>query len=158
MKFNSPNAVFRTHVASGAGSEVWIAILAMVKNVSEVILTSLPPFWKIAKDYMDGKFKKVTGMWCSLLLSILANSTYPRALVDLRLRGAAHNNAGQWHSTSLSFISHSYPDFLHYRTKQLSAHRQRLPQGVSPHLFHPRQIPLPPPTTYQRFYPKSANA
>lgn len=46
-------------VAKGTGSEVWISILAMVKSISEVILSSLPPFWKVAKDYMDGKFKKV---------------------------------------------------------------------------------------------------
>jgi exocyst complex component 2 len=31
----------------------------MVKNLSEIMLSSLPNFWKIAKSFMDGKFKKV---------------------------------------------------------------------------------------------------
>jgi hypothetical protein len=32
----------------------------MARSLSEALLSSLPPFWKIAKDYMDGRFKKVT--------------------------------------------------------------------------------------------------
>jgi len=31
----------------------------MVKNLSEILLLSLPNFWKIAKSFMDGKLKKV---------------------------------------------------------------------------------------------------
>ena len=31
----------------------------MVKSLSETMLASLPNFWKIAKGYMDGKYKKV---------------------------------------------------------------------------------------------------
>ncbi|KZS97149.1 hypothetical protein SISNIDRAFT_406460 [Sistotremastrum niveocremeum HHB9708] len=42
------------------GQEVWRSILDLVKNVSEVIVSSLPSFWKIAKGYMDGKLKKKT--------------------------------------------------------------------------------------------------
>jgi len=32
----------------------------MVKNVSEVMLSSLPNFWKISKSFLEGKFKKVS--------------------------------------------------------------------------------------------------
>lgn len=31
----------------------------MVENVSKVLATMLPNFWKIARGYMEGKFKKV---------------------------------------------------------------------------------------------------
>jgi exocyst complex component 2 len=43
-----------------SGHEVWQAILDMIKNVSEVLLSYLPNFWRIAKGFQDGKFKKVT--------------------------------------------------------------------------------------------------
>ena len=46
--------------AKSSGEPVWIAILAMVKAVSEVLLTSLPNFWRIAKSFMDGRFKRVS--------------------------------------------------------------------------------------------------
>lgn len=44
----------------GDGHEVWNATLALVKNLSEVVLQSLPGFWRVAKAFMDGKFKKVS--------------------------------------------------------------------------------------------------
>ena len=46
-------------IAEATGHEIWQAILDMVKGISEALLTSLPNFWKIAKGYMDGKYKKV---------------------------------------------------------------------------------------------------
>ena len=49
--------------AKSSGEPVWIAILAMVKAVSEVLLTSLPNFWRIAKSFMDGRFKRVSVIW-----------------------------------------------------------------------------------------------
>lgn len=48
--------------AEAAGHEIWQAILDMVKGISEALLSSLPNFWRIAKGYMDGKYKKVGGM------------------------------------------------------------------------------------------------
>jgi exocyst complex component 2 len=41
------------------GEPVWEAVFSLVKSVSEVLLTSLPDFWKISKNFMDGKYKKV---------------------------------------------------------------------------------------------------
>lgn len=46
-------------LAQGSGSEIWKSTLELVKSLSDVITSSLPNFWKIAKDYMEGKFKKV---------------------------------------------------------------------------------------------------
>lgn len=46
--------------AKSARELLWQAILDMVKNLSEIILSSLPNFWKIAKSFMDGKFKRVS--------------------------------------------------------------------------------------------------
>ncbi|KAI5996502.1 exocyst complex component Sec5-domain-containing protein [Pisolithus orientalis] len=47
-------------ILQGRGHEVWETILELVKNVSEDLLSSLPNFWKIAKGFLDGKFKKPT--------------------------------------------------------------------------------------------------
>lgn len=46
--------------AKSSGWEAWQAILELVKNLSEVILSNLPSFWRIGKSYMEGKFNKVT--------------------------------------------------------------------------------------------------
>ena len=35
----------------------------MVKNVSEAMMSSLPSFWRISKDFMEGKFKKVRSIY-----------------------------------------------------------------------------------------------
>jgi hypothetical protein len=45
--------------AQSGGHEVWQLILDMVKNVSEAMLSQLPTFWKIAKSFQEGKFKRV---------------------------------------------------------------------------------------------------
>ncbi|EJD05538.1 uncharacterized protein FOMMEDRAFT_152861 [Fomitiporia mediterranea MF3/22] len=45
-------------IAQATGHEIWEATLDMVKSVSETLLSSLPNFWRIAKGYMDGKFRK----------------------------------------------------------------------------------------------------
>jgi hypothetical protein len=45
--------------AQSAGHEVWNAMFDLVKNVSEVMMSALPNFWKIAKGFFEGKYKKV---------------------------------------------------------------------------------------------------
>ncbi|KAF9459756.1 exocyst complex component Sec5-domain-containing protein [Collybia nuda] len=45
-------------IAKSSAEPVWQAILDMMKNISETMLTNLPNFWKIAKGFMDGKYKK----------------------------------------------------------------------------------------------------
>ena len=65
--------------AKSADEPIWQAILDMVKNVSEAMLSSLPSFWRISKDFMDGKFKKViynSAVWP--LLNKILNSLRPR--------------------------------------------------------------------------------
>ena len=44
---------------AGAGHEIWKLIFDLVRNLSEVILQTLPSFWKVAKGYMEGKYQKV---------------------------------------------------------------------------------------------------
>lgn len=39
--------------------DVWNAIIGMIKSLQEVLLSSLPNFWRVARDFTDGKFKKV---------------------------------------------------------------------------------------------------
>ncbi|THH31004.1 hypothetical protein EUX98_g3179 [Antrodiella citrinella] len=44
-------------IAQAGGHDIWQAIIALAKNVSEVMLSSLPNFWKISRAFLDGKFK-----------------------------------------------------------------------------------------------------
>ncbi|KAI5478551.1 exocyst complex component sec5 [Pseudohyphozyma bogoriensis] len=43
---------------TGAGHEIWKLIYDLVHNLSEVIVQTLPSFWKVAKGYMEGKYQK----------------------------------------------------------------------------------------------------
>ncbi|GAA6031944.1 hypothetical protein JCM8097_003354 [Rhodosporidiobolus ruineniae] len=43
---------------NAAGVEVWRLIFDLVRNLNEVIMQTLPPFWKVAKGYMEGKYQK----------------------------------------------------------------------------------------------------
>lgn len=52
-------------IAKSADEPIWQAIHDMVKNISEVMMSSLPSFWRISKDFMEGKFKKVRYNVCS---------------------------------------------------------------------------------------------
>ena len=57
-------------IGKGAGWEVWQPIMDLVKTLSEIVLSCLPNFWKIAKMYMEGKFKKV-GLITSLVWTLI---------------------------------------------------------------------------------------
>jgi exocyst complex component 2 len=50
---------FLFSTAHSGGHDVWNAVFDMVKNVSEVMMSTLPNFWKIAKGFLDGKYRKV---------------------------------------------------------------------------------------------------
>ncbi|KAG1847630.1 exocyst complex component Sec5-domain-containing protein [Suillus subluteus] len=54
LESKTPEAV----IAQAGGHEVWQAIWDMVKNISEVMVSSLPNFWKIARSFLEGKFKR----------------------------------------------------------------------------------------------------
>ncbi|KAG2338040.1 hypothetical protein BDR05DRAFT_1044844 [Suillus weaverae] len=54
LEGKAPEAV----IAQAGGHEVWQAIWDMVKNISEVMVSSLPNFWKIARSFLEGKFKR----------------------------------------------------------------------------------------------------
>ena len=89
-----------TPVAQASGHEVWQATLDMVKGVSEVMLSRLPNFWKIAKGYMDGRFKKV-------------GCIFTREKLQLRLsrcksvgRDEVQRKHGLWQPMSFAFTSH----------------------------------------------------
>ncbi|KAJ7810126.1 exocyst complex component sec5 [Mycena leptocephala] len=45
-------------VAKCSAEPVWQAILDMVKTLSELVLSSLPNFWRISKSFIDGKYKR----------------------------------------------------------------------------------------------------
>jgi len=49
----------RFFTAQSGGHEVWNAVFDVVKNVSEIMMSTLPNFWKIAKGFLDGKYRKV---------------------------------------------------------------------------------------------------
>ncbi|KAH6909641.1 exocyst complex component Sec5-domain-containing protein [Coprinopsis sp. MPI-PUGE-AT-0042] len=45
-------------IAQSPGEPVWQAVFELVKNISEVLLASLPSFWKISRSFIEGRFKK----------------------------------------------------------------------------------------------------
>jgi len=59
----------------------------MARSLSEALLTSLPSFWKIAKDYMDGRFKRVitTSRYWYLVLIGHCRAPLPARRVAVRL-------------------------------------------------------------------------
>ncbi|KII91212.1 hypothetical protein PLICRDRAFT_173102 [Plicaturopsis crispa FD-325 SS-3] len=48
-------------IAQTGQQEVWQAVWDMVKNISEVMLSNLPNFWRVSRSVLEGKFKKPTG-------------------------------------------------------------------------------------------------
>jgi exocyst complex component 2 len=55
----SLNTYLIEHIGQVEGHQLWLAILALVKNLSDVLVNSLPVFWKVAKGFIDGSLKKV---------------------------------------------------------------------------------------------------
>ncbi|PFH47085.1 hypothetical protein AMATHDRAFT_68442 [Amanita thiersii Skay4041] len=49
-------------IAKSIGEPTWQAIWEMIKNVSEAMLNTLPSFWKISKNFMEGKYRKNQGV------------------------------------------------------------------------------------------------
>ncbi|KAG8911204.1 hypothetical protein FRC00_006898, partial [Tulasnella sp. 408] len=45
-------------IAKAYGWEVWQSIWDLLKAISEVVVSSLPGFWKIARAHMNGKFQR----------------------------------------------------------------------------------------------------
>ncbi|KAH7915050.1 exocyst complex component Sec5-domain-containing protein [Hygrophoropsis aurantiaca] len=58
LESKQPDLIF----VQAGGDEVWQPIWEMVKNISEVMLASLPSFWRIGKSFLEGKFKRSTGV------------------------------------------------------------------------------------------------
>ena len=83
-------------VAAGTGHEVWESVLSMVKGLSEVMLSALPNFWKISKNFLDGKYKKVWSSVCDIACAHTFSSYRARA----RRVAVVRPNAGQWRWTS----------------------------------------------------------
>lgn len=49
--------------AMGFGWQVWRGLLDLVKGLSEIMVGSLPGFWKIAKAHMEGRLQKVRDLY-----------------------------------------------------------------------------------------------
>ncbi|KAG6916419.1 hypothetical protein DXG01_006823 [Tephrocybe rancida] len=47
-------------IARSSAERVWQSILDMIKSVSETMLSSLPNFCKISKNFMEGKYRKAS--------------------------------------------------------------------------------------------------
>ncbi|EGO29432.1 hypothetical protein SERLADRAFT_445247 [Serpula lacrymans var. lacrymans S7.9] len=45
-------------IAQSGGHEIWQAVWEMIKGISEVIVSTLPNFWKIAKSFLEGRFRR----------------------------------------------------------------------------------------------------
>ncbi|KAF8633062.1 hypothetical protein AX15_001537 [Amanita polypyramis BW_CC] len=45
-------------IAKSTGEPIWQAIWDMIKAISEAMVNALPNFWKISKNFMEGKYRK----------------------------------------------------------------------------------------------------
>ncbi|TFY51780.1 hypothetical protein EVG20_g10840, partial [Dentipellis fragilis] len=83
-----------TDTQSG-GHEVWQSIVDMVKSVSEVMMTALPNFWRIAKGFFEGRFKKAGPRLPTPLkpVSPLLRADVPRLQLAAQPLPSAHNGA-----------------------------------------------------------------
>lgn len=81
------------------GWEAWQAIMDLVKNLSEVMLSTLPGFWKIAKAYMDGKYRKVAPAISlqSPTTQSISIGLISHHLALQHLRGEVLLNVERWH-------------------------------------------------------------
>ena len=58
IKSSKPNLKTGLALAEQAsGFEVWKALVEVVHNLSEILLQTLPNFWKVGKAYMEGKYQ-----------------------------------------------------------------------------------------------------
>ena len=48
------------NAAKSAREPIWQAIWDLVKSVSEAMANPLPNFWKISKNFIEGKYRKVS--------------------------------------------------------------------------------------------------
>jgi hypothetical protein len=48
-----------TYAAKSAREPIWQAIWDLVKSLSEAMANPLPNFWKISKNFIEGKYRKV---------------------------------------------------------------------------------------------------
>ena len=64
-------------------------IVTYVKNVSEAMIVSLPSFWRIAKNFLDGKYKRVGRSRILHGVRLLSGR--------LQILGGALLNVGSWH-------------------------------------------------------------
>jgi hypothetical protein len=112
---NSFNLFLFLFAAQSGGHEVWNAVFELVKNVSEVMMSALPNFWKIAKGFLEGKYKKVTPLLLRMrgLLSPQPrrHRTSPRPV-----HGEVHHKFGPWLSTLSNFTYCSSLSFSSSRT------------------------------------------
>lgn len=72
-------ALLTETVDTASGHEIWRLIFELVHNLSEVILQTLPSFWKVAKGYMEGKYQKVRSFhatFCSSSLMTTSRRTH----------------------------------------------------------------------------------
>jgi Exocyst complex component Sec5 len=53
------DAIMGKSTERASGVEVWQAIVDLVKNVSDVIVMTLPGLWKVARDHLNGKYQPV---------------------------------------------------------------------------------------------------
>jgi hypothetical protein len=93
---------FLFSTAHSGGHDVWNVVFDMVKNVSEVMMSTLPNFWKIAKGFLDGKYRKVRFHCCPKVWSTdtrpWRHRTHPRSFHD-----EVHLKFGLWLTRLSSF-------------------------------------------------------
>lgn len=134
---------------SSAGLEVWKLIFELVRNLNEVILQTLPSFWKVAKGYMEGKYQKVN-------LGCVNAPSAPLTRISLEQKNTSSSTATRRSPTQCRVMSQDivtlYVSLLSaFFTLSSSTHSPPLALGAAP--ADPNATPPLPP-----FVPPNSNA
>ncbi|KAJ3514703.1 hypothetical protein NLJ89_g2225 [Agrocybe chaxingu] len=119
-------------LAKSAAEPTWLAVLDLVKNVSEAISSSLPSFWRISNNFIDGKYKKPTNsssgsrrspsqcqtMAFDIVKLYISLISQTFVLSDMVVMTSPSNAATYTHPPLLPVDSHS-PSTAHYLHKIL---------------------------------------
>ncbi|CAA7268400.1 unnamed protein product [Cyclocybe aegerita] len=119
-------------IATSAAEPAWLAVLDLVRYISEAISSSLPNFWRISKNFIDGKYKKPTNtssgsrrspsqcqtMAFDIVKLYISLISQTFVLSDMVVMTSPSNAATYTHPPLLPVDSHS-PSTAHYLHKIL---------------------------------------
>ena len=89
LHFGIPDGIWMTLTMSGRDIEVqaWMAHLTLVRNLSQILCSCVPDFWRLCRAFLEGKYHAKVS---SVSLSHLVCSSFCRPLIVLFVLVSSH--------------------------------------------------------------------